>query len=855
MSHVKIEVFRHKAFDTSLHELKRAGGEKNRRAEKVFAMLGRLHLGAAAIEGAVITNHGESRIKHCVKYDIGGGFRLVTVQTDRMLGLLYVGSHDDTDRWLDSHSGLTISKGSGGSWEAIFQSPSVDSPIRRDPVGGHTRPLLDRLPQEAVDQLLDGVSASVIGKLVLLTTGVSPVEIETLCSRIGDVARRSLVYDVLCLLVSGNHAAAQSRLDLSLGAAQDIDDLADEDILDVQDGDTIRRVVIGSPEHGAWLSAFSRSATSLEWLLFLHPEQKTVVDRDFSGPSQLSGVSGSGKTCVAIHRALRLAAATPGAPILIVTLNRSLAGLIRSMVDGAAPPEDVRSSISIKSFFQVCQELLARLEPGSERRYSDVTWKLDEHIDEVFREYYRCWANNRAAENLLPVHHSLIAQGVCAETYVREEFDWIRSAVPTGSRHDYLTMDRRGRRIGLQQDARTLMLQGLADWEEKMEAVGVIDYLGLTAAVSRYLERIEPAYDHILIDEAQDFGTSELRLLRRLCKPGPNDLFLCGDIAQHVLPKHRSLVDAGIGTSGNSCRIVRNYRNSREILEAAYGVLMENLDEQMLDSGDLEILDPTYASRSSSAPVVLEAGSLDEEIGYARSLAKEHLEAKPKHRCCIAFAGYSIREVAHFAERFGVPVLRGEQGPLDEPLVMSDLEQTKGYEFNLVVIVNCREGVLPPEGTAPDEAYRHGCRLYVAMTRARDELVLSYAGEPTRWLSKASTFLTFMSWGDVVTLDPSLVAPPPERLKEAEPDHAKALGLKGRDFLYTPAARGLSVEAVRKIDELVDGVGLIRGKTRVRWRNMETLLQDLESSSRAQQSFGPVLHREVRDRLERLQGA
>jgi len=530
--------------------------------------------------------------------------------------------------------------------------------------------------------------------------------------------------------------------------------------------------------------------------------------------------------------------------------------LIEKLVAAASPDEGTRNAIRVTSFFQLCQEFLNQLEPQNRRLYSDVTWKLNEHIDEVFREYYRCWLNNSGAECLLPIHQSLIAQGLCAETYVREEFDWIRSAFIATERHHYLNIERAGRRVPMQEEFRGRLLDGLREWEAKMRDVGVVDYLGLTTALSRHIDALDSCYDHIIVDEAQDFGTSELKILRRLCAEGPNDIFLCGDIAQHVLPKHRSLVDAGINTAGRTRRIVRNYRNSREILKAAYEVLIHNLDEGMLDSSDLEILDPQYASRSSNEPVVLEAGNLGEEIGYARTLASDHLAANPDHRCCIAFAGYSSREVEIFATSIGLPTLRGERDPLHEGLVVSDLEQMKGYEFNLVAIVNCRKGSLPPEGTPAEESFRHGCRLYVAMTRARDELYLSYSGECTPWLNPESRNLSFLRWDEVIAINRDLACGAPERLREQENDSTRqVLALCGRDFLYTPEARGLSVEAIRKIDELVDGIGLIRDGVRVRWRDMGTLLADIETQPRVRTFWGPVLHREVWERLRKQRTA
>ncbi|AMY07423.1 ATP-dependent DNA helicase Rep [Luteitalea pratensis] len=611
--------------------------------------LGRLQVDSSPLKDLPVTNNGESRIKHCVKYELGGGYRLVTVQTDKVVAFCFAGTHDDTDRWLDSHGGLTLGKGQDGAWEPVYKSPSIDDPIRRAPVAAST-PLLERMENHRVDRLLEGVPATVVRKLATFELVATPEQLESACRGIESIDRRVLVYDVLCLLASGNRQAAESRLDLELGVVTEIDDLSGTELLAVLDGDQMRTLRVGSPDHEKWLQSFARNAGEMDWLLFLHPEQAAVVNADFNGPAQLSGVSGSGKTCVAIHRAVRLATARGDAQVLVVTLNRSLAGLIQRLVDAAAPDESVRCRIKVSSFFQLCQELLAEFEPHNTRHYADVSWKLNEHIDEVFREYYRCWLNNDSANVLWPVHDSLVAQGICAETYVREEFDWIRSALVDGERSRYLSLERLGRRIGLLEDARKRLLAGLSAWEAKMWDIGVTD-----------------------------------------------------------------------------------------------------------------------------------------------------------------------------------------------------------YEFNMVVILNCSQGVLPPDGTAKEEEFRHGCKLYVAMTRARDELYLSYSGEPSQWLDIDSKSLTFMEWTGVVALRQNLVTVPPASLSQLQGDStAGVLQLKGREFLYVPDARGLSLDAIRKIDDLVDGIGLIRKRQRVRWRNMMTLHEDLETKPSTRLLFGPVIGVEVQERLQAI---
>src|SRR5262249_41491125 len=63
-----------------------------------------------------------------------------------------------------------------------------------------------------------------------------------------------------------------------------------------------------------------------EWILFLHPDQKRVVDEDFDRPALLTGVSGSGKTCALVHRAKRLAELY-GERVLVLTLNETLSDM------------------------------------------------------------------------------------------------------------------------------------------------------------------------------------------------------------------------------------------------------------------------------------------------------------------------------------------------------------------------------------------------------------------------------------------------------------------------------------------------------------------------------------------------
>ena len=336
---------------------------------------------------------------------------------------------------------------------------------------------------------------------------------------------------------------------------------------------------------------------------------------------------------------------------------------------------------------------------------------------------------------------------------------------------------------------------------------------------------------------------------------GRNDVFLCGDVAQTILPKHQSVSAAGFSEL-TRVSIRQNYRNSREILWAAYALLTQNLHEEMFDLGGLEILDPKLANFSGSVPVALAADSLEEEIAYARSFAAERLKNRIGN-VCIAFAGYSSRSVQLFAKECGVTALDGTYDPKTDRLVFSDLEQTKGYEFDSVFILNCSEGVIPARDYLLDEAFRDACRLYVAMTRAKRELVLSFNSAASPWVLSIGDTVMVGLWSEFVQIDDSLRTGRPAILPEIEILHGSEdeFALTDEQFLYTTLALSLAPETQDKLVEIVDGKGLISSgaiKRRMRWRSVGELVDDLIIDRRNDVRIGPTVAADLREKLAPL---
>jgi hypothetical protein len=387
---------------------------------------------------------------------------------------------------------------------------------------------------------------------------------------------------------------------------------------------------------------------------------------------------------VVVHRALRLADQYKDEPVLVVTLSDALAALINGLIDaarGASRPSNIR----VASIFGLCFEKLMEFEPDRRDYYTKRTIARNPHavsedVDEIWREFFLCENNNRDADTMFDVVQTLSVRGVYASDYLRQELDYVRSSFRPGYRDEYLKMDREGRVIGLEERYRLAILDGLNGWERKMNAVGVIDDMGIVTALSRHMPRLQPQYRCTLVDEVQDLGTLELTILRKLTKQGVNDMFLCGDAAQRVYTKHADLVHGGIDTKGRSATLKQNYRNSRQILTAAHAVLTQSLARIPRGDLNLEVLLPEFASFSSPKPMLLRASSLEEELayalGYLRSLAAD---TALNRRYCLAVCGFTQYGIERLAEQFGVPALSARTSLQDGRVFISDLEHTKGF--------------------------------------------------------------------------------------------------------------------------------------------------------------------------------
>jgi hypothetical protein len=827
-------------FLLSLRDLYQKGGRFQKAAQNVQAIWGRANMEGANLENTFIgvprTNNGESRIAHCVKYDLTGFARLVTVINNGLCIFLYVGEHDAVKRWLDRNRGLDFV----GAWEGQTVALEKIRATSGGAVGSvsiHSEsdwskgPLIDQLHARYVRPLLDGLEVDVIEDIRRVESVATDDEIMSVAMLCREFEHQAAVLDVLLSLRSGDTVNAKNRVDLFVRNAQRVEDLPPEALQAVQSSDA---AILLSDVDPQLFQHFVETASFEKWMLFLHPAQRQYVERDFSGSARMTGVSGSGKTCVVVHRALRLADMYSTESVLVVTLSAALASLINKLIDAQRGPTRP-NNIKVTSIFDLCFDLITELEPGSRDYYTRRSiaknpYATPEHVDEVWHEFFNCENNNYDADVMFEVIQTLNARGIYANDYLRQEFDYIRSGFTPEERAEYLRMERVGRIVPLDDRFRRHILNGLEGWDKKMNSVGVIDDMGIVARLHQYIKGIKPRYRAALVDEVQDLGTMELGIIRALVQPGENDLFLCGDSAQTIYTKSSDLKLAGIDIVGRSVRLKQNYRNSKQILAAAHAVLTRALEAMPKGANDIEVLEPEFANFSSPKPLLLGAGSLFEEIQHALWFLEDHAKTRPAtQKQCLVFCGYGQAATESIGKQLGLPVLAADTDLGNSRLFLSDLEQTKGFEFDAVVVVNCSRAILPHPDLPPEESFRDLCRLYVAMTRAKTQLVLSYSGTPSPFVAAAKDMFLESLFADYAEKSEltGLQLPPGSVPKLGD---TEAWAKSGRGFLRSRDAVGLDRtlqdEIVKHVTGTIRTIGRERKQTE--WKTFGDFAKAME---------------------------
>jgi hypothetical protein len=745
---------------------------------------------------ATMAKRPDARIKGATIYLINSSCELLLIQLGTFAIPAFIGDPRDVDGWINAHPGLTVSVDEltgRVSITSITTKPET-TPLQAPALTTENKPFLTRLAGLDLEKLVPQELAR--EHLLSLDETSTESDIRKALQLVFSDDVRSFIFDLIRVLSAGDIPAAEARLRLRNGQAvpaQDAGQFADAAAAAPINSDQVLVINQLSKEE---LERLLDPVNFQDWMLFLHPDQKALADTEFDRPVILKGVSGSGKTCILVHRARMLAKKYPGERIGILTLSTSLSGLLRNLVSKLCSVEE-RRNIVVLPFYEVFRDCLKHLAPEKyfsqlrtlvdpgvhihtildrvQQRWPDgMVWDLDPvskvTVGEEWNEFYMS-RNPTHMEWMNPIVKYLEAQAVDASRYIEEEFTLIRSAFPVPSRSEYLSEDtieqkfRAGRSIPFTREKqRPDLLRLLLFWEEWLLEGGMIDALGLTQALMPLHGEMQRLPDTLkfrclLVDEFQDFSSLDLQLLRRVVPlEKPDSLFIAGDPVQKILVKRLRYADAGLD-SGPAIhkKIHKNYRNSKQILRAASRVANHFGKVAGSQGEDVEVLDPELAERETNPPIALKT---DSQIQKAWEIALEctRTDKADPYTVCIATAAPQSHSVQNILDArpqdIKARALSGDCILHTDEVVVGTINELKGFEFRLILIVGCDAKFFPDPGIPHDEVWREALRLYVAMTRGRDQVFLLFE-------QHRSEFITVM--GDAVVEREEPVLKPYER--------------------------------------------------------------------------------------------
>jgi len=494
-----------------------------------------------------------------------------------------------------------------------------------------------------------------------------------------------------------------------------------------------------------------------EWQLFLHPQQRALVERRANGPMRVSGGAGTGKTVIAVHRAVELAKrdASGGREpqILLTTYTRNLADDLRRQVAQLEPrlPFTERlseSGVMVSGLDRVARMILqqagARISP------------IAQEVIGQPRARVLTYPKDNVWQEVLTLIGDELPEGLRSADFLESEYELIVLPQRVTTLKQYLRIRRPGRGVALDRSKRAAVWKAMERYRDRSADLGVTSFAEQLALAAAWLDHeaglgTPRPFRHVLVDEAQDLTPAHLQLLRALVEPGPDDLFLAEDSHQRIYGKKITLSHYGIQVRGRSRRLTRNYRTTRQNLDVAFGILDPGTYEDM--EGQAE--EHRYVSpRSGPEPLLLHAVDRADELDKAAELLRVWLEqdrdsedSAPENIAILVRDRYQRDAVVNGLAQHGVEVraVDREAAGRGRPVVMT-MHRAKGLEFRKVLLFDVSSNAIPrslrdqqySEADRDDALLRERSLLYVAATRARDQLAISWSGE-------ASPLITFLA--------------------------------------------------------------------------------------------------------------
>ena len=463
-----------------------------------------------------------------------------------------------------------------------------------------------------------------------------------------------------------------------------------------------------------------------KWRVFLHPTQRKIARKEYSGSARVLGGAGTGKTVVAMHRAKHLASKCEGQQrILMTTFTANLAADIRENLRKICTLEELRR-IEVIHLDAWVNQFLRESGFSAQIGYDDAIKPL--------------WERAVLLANIdLPFETS----------FYEEEWNRIVIAQEALTLEKYVKATRNGRGTRLDRKKRMHIWKVFENYQNLMKENQIRDINTAMYESTKLLQSAgrKPRYASIITDEGQDFSDNAYRLIRALAgEEHPNDIFIVGDSHQRIYRNHPILSKCGINVRGRSSILKINYRTTEEIRKQALLVL-KGISFDDLDEG-FDLGDKCQSLTHGEKPIVENFGNANDEFDF---LLREVKKLKDNgvsltDICVVARTKKLVDDYIALFTRAGIRSYAVKRNKADDRsfdgLRVATMHRVKGLEFKYVFIAAVNNRIIPlssainkADAISEEESITsEKCLLYVAMTRAQKGVYITSYGRKSEFL-------------------------------------------------------------------------------------------------------------------------
>jgi len=632
---------------------------------------------------------------------VNSDIRIIAHKSGKSVMLTYVDHHDDAYKWAANR---VIRKHPRTGAAQIIEIKEATNPVSTSDNASHTT-VNDKLFIELDSDLLAliGVPEEFVAQVQACDEAMFFELIEKLPA---EASERLIEYA----------AGGISKEDL-VQAPTFTQDTSTDDELGLDHPDARRRFALVTDEaalHAALDFPWHK------WTVFLHPDQKRFTELSYKGSARVSGSAGTGKTIVALHRAVYLHKQNPEKNILLCTFTKTLASALKQKLDILlAQDEAALEKIDVVHLEGVAFAHLKR--NGRQPNIASKTQLLN---------FLR-----RSAQSVQITNYE---NGFLLSEWENVIDDWGIETL-----EEYTNLSRVGRKSKLGTNQRNDLWRIFDETKQHLKSRNLTTWSHIFRELSLTNDP-SAQYDHVIIDEAQDISSAELSFLARHYGDKPNGLFFAGDIGQRIFRAPFSWSSLGVDVRGKSNILKVNYRTSQQIRAKADLLLPK------------EIKDGDNQSEDRSGTVSVFSGELpkislsDDEAGEAK-IVSDWIKEQVDQGIAPTEIGVFVRTEHQYKRALNAIKYSGNTGVVlnykldgdDSSINYGTMHLAKGLEFRSVAVMACDDNVLPlrervmlfTEDADIEEVERTERQLlYVACTRARESLLVTGVGVGSKYL-------------------------------------------------------------------------------------------------------------------------